>query len=418
MTAAAPARKGPQAEETEFRRLAREMQAANGLDPIPPDQYLYFLGKKEPPLQRLLALVRSLTIRRGRRSAYCVDEHGREVKMLHLEKLLGMDHGNFMRAWKEAIARGLVRRDDQTHPHRIYLCGNVKESVGYGGEETVDSVCTDTLRYLSPTQRKVYDGWRKEQQVRFYADFDHSVKYKHQLEKEAIALARQIGDRALDQVFAAYALPKTRLATAPPEAKLLQLSLVSVAMESVQTPSVPTLSRESVRTTESESVPAAPSLLSLENRERVPGSVGQSTEEPTDRPTPIDAVRNLLRNEWGAKLPGERATAPLCQQITEALAGAPLALLRNRMIQRIEKAGSFGFALVLARDIGEQWREDAAKRAKAERAREEHAVANVGQNRLLWQETLDDPQASAEEKRLAAEFLGRAQKAKATGGGQ
>lgn len=418
-TAATPARK-PMRPESQFQRLAREMESPKGLDPMPPDQYRYFLGPKESPLQRLLALVRSKTCAEGHRSAFCVDEHGKELRLADLRRELAIDWGNFRRCVEEAKARGLIRVGGRkspnggasSHPHRVFLCGSVAESVGYK-EQADSSTSLYRLVLLTPEQRKIYDGWAAEKQVRFYADFERVVKYKDDVEKEAIALARAITDRALDQVLAAHALPKKRLPKQRVEPKLVRLAL----LESVQTESVPTRGHESVPTEECESVPAAASLLSLEKTESVPGSVGQSTEEPTDRPTPIDAIRNLLRNEWGAKLPGERATTPLCEQIVEALAGAPLALLRNRMIQRIEKAESFGFALVLARDIGEQWREDAAKRAKAERAREEHAVANVGQNRLLWQETLDDPQASAEEKRLAVEFLGRAQKAKATGGG-
>ncbi len=57
------------------------MQAmgAKSFDPIPPDQYLYFLDEDETAEQRLLAWLRSKTIR-GRRSgptAYAHDERGR-----------------------------------------------------------------------------------------------------------------------------------------------------------------------------------------------------------------------------------------------------------------------------------------------------------------------------------------------------
>lgn len=429
-TAAAPARKKVP-NQSEVSALMAEMGSAKGFDPMPPDQYLYFLGKKEPPLQRLLAMVRACTVQRGRRSPHCVDERGKDLRLADLEKLLDMEHGNFKRVMREATERGLIRvgraepgngraAHNSRHPHRIYLCGSVAESKGYEEGEEKGGVCTDPLRFLSPTQKEVYAGWRKDQQERFYAEFDCAVNYKLQVEREAIALARHIGDRALDQVFAAHALPKTRLATAPPESKLLQLTLVPVVDGSVQTRSVPTPASGPVHTAIRESVPSAASLLPSEKIEARPQPVSQSTPETTaktaERPTDrhadagdygakTQALKTLLIDEYGRRFPGDIPSPPLCAQILTALAGAPLELLQTHLRQRSKSATGMGFAIRLAEDVGRRWQIEAPARAQAAAAGAQHAQANREETRTICQETLDDPRASVEDKELARELL-------------
>jgi hypothetical protein len=424
-----------------------DMGSTKGFDPMPPDQYLYFLGKKEPPLQRLLALVRSCTIQRGRRSAYCVDERGKEMRPADLERALQMEHGNFNRALREAVGRGLIRigraeagngrsAHNSRHLQRVYLCGSVEESKGYEEGEEKGGVCTDPLRFLSPSQRKVYAGWQKEQQQRFYAEFDSAVNYKLQVEREAIALARHIGDRALDQVFAAHALPKNRLATEPPTSQLLQLTLVAGATTqqngSVQTRSVPTRAGESVPTAKRESVPSAASLLPSENTEGAFESVGQSlpkaAEGPTDRPAEsldygakIAALKTLLIDEYGRRFPGETPSSRLCASILAALEGAPLELLQIQIRQRMKSSTSMGFALKLAEDVAQRWREDAVAREKAEAGRTEREERERIAHALDWEDvaakTLADPDVSAEDRQYAEEIIETARAAKAAGGG-
>ncbi|MES2135767.1 MAG: hypothetical protein V4502_01735 [Pseudomonadota bacterium] len=193
MSAAAPARKLPR-EQSEVARLMTEMGSTKGFDPMPPDQYLYFLGKAEPPLQRLLALVRSLTIRVGHWSPYCVDEHGKELRLADLQRLLDIDHGNFQRAVREAKARGLVRigsndagsnrtGHNSRHPYRVYLCGSVAESTVYNGGEEKGGVSADTEQKAKPAwlrlslaQRARVLEWPLETQVRFYIQIAAAVE--------------------------------------------------------------------------------------------------------------------------------------------------------------------------------------------------------------------------------------------------
>ena len=408
-----------------------DMGSTKGFDPMPPDQYLYFLGKKEPPLQRLLALVRSLTIQRGRRSPYCVDERGKEMRPADLERALQMEHGNFNRALREAVGRGLIRigrggpsesrsTHNSRHPQRVYLCGSVEESKGYKEGEENGGVCTDPLRFLSPSQRKVYAGWRNDQQERFYAEFDSAVNYKLQVEREAIALARHIGDRALDQVFAAHALPKNRLATEPPTSRLLQLTLVAGAPQqngSVQTRSVPTRASESVPTTKRESVPSGASLLPSEKTEIDVESVGRSTPKEdrlTDEAALEAEVKAALKREWAAQLPLDSPTPRLIRNVMAGLRGAPVALLAERMRQRRLSATGYGFAVVLANDVGIAWMEAAERRLADQAAANQREAEHLDQNRKIWRATLTDPKASDEEKALARELL--AEKASAAGG--
>lgn len=436
MSAAATARKRApsRASGSPNDELMRAMGSTKGADPIPPDQYLYFLGKSEPPLQRLLALVRSKTIRYQHRSAHCVDDSGKDLRPADLERLLEMDHGNFKRTMREAVERGLIRvggrdeGDHRAHRSRIYLCGSVVESTGYKEGEEKGGVCTDPLRYLSPGQRKIYDAWPGAQQERFYADFNPAVKYKEQLEREAIALARHIADRKLDEVFAAHALPKTRLATQPPESKLLQLNLVAGGMSqlngSVQTQSVPTQASESVRTTKRESVPSGASLLPSEKTETCFGSVGQSAangraEGPTDRPS-LSSIKALMLDEYGRRFPSDSPSVPLCQNVADAMGAAPLELLRERMRQRAGKATGMGFALALAKEVGTRWLEGAAERAAAtqrgfaSQRREAEAALALTDADTNDPELLREIQADA---RRVLEHIDREQ-SKAAGGGQ
>jgi hypothetical protein len=411
-TAAAPARKGPVPEESEFRRLAREMESPKGLDPIPPDQIAYFLPKTEPPLQRLLALVRMTTCAKGRRSAHCVDEAGKELRLADLRRMLAMDWGNFRRTVEEAKTRGLIRigdRHHRAHPHRVFLCGTVAESVGYK-ELAEEATSLYRLVLLTPEQRKLYDAWPVEKQTRFYADFERAVKYKEEIEQEAIALAREITEGELNRVYAEHELPKKRLPKRRAEPTRVQLRLI----ESVQTESVPTPGVESVQTEKSKSVQAEngrASLLCLENYQSKEGkSVGQSSERPTDRHADAgdygaktQALKTLLIEEY-ARFP-ESPKPRLLAQILATLDGAPLEWLRLRIRQRIGSATSMGQALNLAEDVAARWNEEAPARAAAAAAARRHTEANEQEMQQLYRETLTDPRASHEDKELAREFL-------------
>lgn len=281
--------------------LMIEMESTKGFDPMPPDQYRYFLGKKESPLQRLLALVRARTIARGHRSAYCVDEIGRELRQADLRRELAMDWGNFRRAFAEAIARKLIRMGSRSsptdggpdrphrknggassHPNRVYLCGSIKESVGYKYTEE-GGTSLYRLVLLTPTQRKLYDGWPAEKQARFYAEFEAAVNRKDQIEREALARARAVAAPIVDAVLSMHGLPVKRL-------------------KSVQTESVPTDDRESV--------PSAPSLLPLENSESVPSTSSTTTGDAKPTPAARDDAALPSIEETARKAAGfERLSA-------------------------------------------------------------------------------------------------------------
>src|SRR5260370_14600657 len=79
----------------------------------------------------------------------------------------------------------------------------------------------------------------------------------------------------------------------------------------------------------------------------------------------LEQIRKLLLDELGDKLPGDAPSDVLCQRIHRALAGGPLewvtdgsrgiGLLRHRIRKRFYSIDSFGFAELLAQDVGKYW---------------------------------------------------------------
>lgn len=110
--------------------LMRLMGSKKGSDPIPPDQYLYFLEDPDPE-QRVPAYVRSKTIRMGHRSPFCVDEHARPITLDRLAADCGWQPSHASEYLSRLETKGLVRTErGGTEPGtekdlRIYLCGRV-----------------------------------------------------------------------------------------------------------------------------------------------------------------------------------------------------------------------------------------------------------------------------------------------------
>jgi hypothetical protein len=392
--AAAPARKratGP----GELAGLMAAMGSTKGFDPMPPDQYLYFLGKKESPLQRLLALVRSKTIRKDHRSAHCVDENGKELRQADLRRELGMDWGNFRRALNEAVARGLVRvgsRSSPTeaaasrshrqnggasaHPHRVLLCGSVAESIGYE-EATKDALVSTDSSWITPAHLKIVAGWPKERQDRFYGEFHSEVKLIRQIEADLIAKARDVRAARLDRLFSAHELPRKHLPKRrAPESRLVQVTLLAAAIfESAQTQSVLTSAPESVPTDARASVPTAASLLTqrttrgeetssssvvISGAQRGDDDEGGSYLETFEsvREWMQDYARDFGRGALGSPDP------PIVRRVVEALNGASLAQLEQLSIrmfaQGLGPRQSYGWFVTV---VEEEFRENQNKKS-------------------------------------------------------
>lgn len=378
MSAPAPARKGPAPIEGDAplrtTALMKAMGSPTGAwDPFPPAQHQYWSGIGEPPLMRLMALVWSLTVGYGHRSPYCVDEEGREVRLRQLQKRLGMDDGNFRRTWQSAVARGLIRiggrneASGRKHPHRVYLLANCKPiSISSLGEKT----SLYRLVLLTPAQRKICDGWPVEKQNRFYADLEAAVNYKKQVEKEAIALARAMGDQRVDQAFLVHDLPKRRRRAEPPRVELVQLTLL--AGESVQTSSVQTSTTESAHTSKSESVQTALSLLTSEkNREEESSSSvvplqkdDDHDERQSDLFTEIGKWMRLFSQRSGRDL-GDPDRA-IIRRVVRGMNGCSLEdlarLLRRLHEKCMKPASSYGW---IAAVVEEEFRDGLPANQKA-----------------------------------------------------
>lgn len=383
--APAPARKTPASEGApdagtrKLSTLMREMGSLTGeYTGTPPDQLNYFLGKAESPLQRLLAIVRAKTLGRGHRSPYCVDDAGKELRQADLRRELGMEWGNFRRAMTEAVARGLIRvggaepgnnrsTHNSRHLHRVFLCATVPESVGYR-ENTDFSTSLYRLVTLTPAVRKIVGGWSAEAQQRFYASLEVAVKYKRQVEAEALAAARAEGDRAVGNVMAEFRLPVKKLPKRAAEPKLVRIQLVSASgNESVQTQSEQTSASESVRTDERESVRTAPSLLCSEKTEKRDSSSSSELSLPVQRDDDDDLHREVAEwmrsysTEHGRDL-GEPDPA-IVRRVVRAMHGASLAELdefsTRLLARRVGPSQTYGWFVAV---VEEEFHESKTKK--------------------------------------------------------
>jgi hypothetical protein len=187
------------------------------------------------------------------------------------------------------------------------------------------------------------------------------------------------------RIFADYELPKGRLPKRRVDAGLVHVEVLAPPenlVRFVQTP---------VRTEPKNGfVRRAASLLPSEDFQRTtsrasqPASSGTENRtytagRPDERAQFRERIRTLLIYELAipTDIPGD----PLCRQIEEALAGAPLeSLLASIRVKKakILRAASYGFCLPLAISVGEAWVAGAKMRERAEmsaRAREAEMAA-------------------------------------------
>jgi hypothetical protein len=96
---------------------------AKRYDPIPPDQYLFFLTSDDDE-QRYLAYIRQHTIGYPNRSAFAVNPDGSPVSQGQIARACFYGHKRNAAAVGERVAaKGLISFDERG---RIYLCGEVK----------------------------------------------------------------------------------------------------------------------------------------------------------------------------------------------------------------------------------------------------------------------------------------------------
>lgn len=438
--------------------------------------------KRGEGIERVLAWVKLNSVARG--SPFCVNASGDALTSKEAAKDLGLAPQTVKNCCTILAAQGRIRlqkgyriwyRADVAEPaaprlprERGERDDEPEETQSGGrneGEEASESeyrvhgifpeYLTDFIKKLSPAKKATLDAystWRK----RLFAD--------------GMAALRAIDEQVQDTTLLSLGVNKKRLPKRrQADSKWVQLSLLdtpsfldpakySVHGRPVQSTDLPAYKPDSgfVRGTS-----APPILIAVEPLTRtLKESVSQSPPRPTDRHADSDdygaktqALKTLLLDEYGRRFPGETPSTRLCASVLAALAGAPLELLQVQIRQRMKSSTSMGFALKLAEDVGERWKEDRPRYEQAEReriarekrekqidalrtqelvddcrrvlsnpkasgkerqeaqeyldlvAKTRHASANREETRALCQETLDDPRASGQDKELARDVL-------------
>jgi hypothetical protein len=285
---------------------------------------------------------------------------------------------------------------------------------------------------LSAAQRRAIGEWPKEHQQRFYEQFNPAVKRCREIEAEAIALARRLGEPIRHAVLRDFGLPPEPLPAFQPRL------LAPLSPAGGSTATWPYTDATGGRT-------ASPSLLTSENyqSQSVNSVEGSSSAARKDRPTDaaarsgntpkapqgehgahrkptealapppprpdvpgapvgeLEAIAAMLREALAEVLPGHVPGPTLCPRILTALDGAPLVLLKMRLLGTPQRKfqppkGSLGFAVELARDVGEAWRAGEAERERQQASRAAKASA-ASDAAMLDEESLATARAIAED---------------------
>jgi hypothetical protein len=398
---------------TQLMGECRESGQGGNWNPEAAEHWRWQLLNGEGP-ERLLAWVKLNTI--GHQSPFAVDEHGRVLRIESAAADLGLAIQTCKNYCSQLQSEGRIRLKKA----RMYYRADVPETAPRPSEGDEES---DEEYFVQSTfPAYLIDFYRKqspEKRATMVAQMKAFRSWHHEVMAEGVAGLRAEISRVEITLHQSWGATKISLVKSEPaDRKWTQLALIA-APDFVQSTSTKNLS-SAAYTAENGSVQNGASLLPSDgDRDKPIKSVGQSTaaaqiedDRPTDAGRLESEIKAALQKEWGKLLPLDSPTPTLIRKIAAALRGAPVAQLVERMRQRRSSATGYGFAAVLANDVGVAWMESAEERAKAAAARERHAQANREETALLCQETLNDPRASEEEKQLAREVL----KASAAGG--
>ena len=151
-------------------------------DPTPVDQIDFFLDEipGESALQRMLAWLRTHTIRRGRWKSYAVDENGNEVPIERMAADLGWKVKWAQEVWRHGESHGLCRRDKH-FPSRLYLCGKVKRRISTAKSDGCERSgrCTPDYSFVPPKslERQMVD-WGAERRAATVARLERQHQWK------------------------------------------------------------------------------------------------------------------------------------------------------------------------------------------------------------------------------------------------
>ena len=257
-------------------RLMKEMGSPNGSDPIPPSSYLYFLDDPNP-VQRVLAWVRSKTIRKGHRKYYAVDLAGNTLTLSHLAAdCFNGNLGNAYSAWKDAEGQGLVQKDDG----RLCLCGNVAPRMATGKsipnqQLTEDEVfCTENRSVLrTEKQRLEFLTLPAAEREAFKRACPRFREWSRAAEAEALAAVRARIAAEEKLLLDSFGICRQNGKKRPPKERppCIELKVISVPEFYVQKTSASVQTESAVMDkAENGSVQNAPTLLGFSEEHREP----------------------------------------------------------------------------------------------------------------------------------------------------
>lgn len=428
MSAAAPARIKP----TELMKACGSKTGR--WEPESADQWRWSV-KYGSGGERLLALIKLWSVARG--SPWCVDDKGHPATTEDLCRELELKPQtvrNYLAALK---AQGRIRHKKG----RVWFRADVPEAIPnqeppYSAPGIFPGYVIDFIKTLSP-----------ERQEEITAILEAGEADDQRVYNEAVNQVRAcIATRKLNR-FRAAGLPKRKLPKnqTPPAPKRVQLALTfldtpepEAAPEAAKPPGKIRGAKENPYSAQSTKIPGAGSvsllsLTSLEGSKQVSRpvkSLGEHQNRPadrTDRPDPPQRAegpstpKESPREEKASRknveeailrvlgpATGETPSPKLIDEVVTALGGAPVDRFAAGLSRKRHKAISMGFARSIAAEVGQGWAteskqrdEDEARRGAEERRRRDEA-------RDLARATLDDPDASESEKKLALEILGGA----------
>lgn len=409
MSAAAPARKGPQPGQMKPTELMQACGSKSGQwQPESPDHWRWQLKNGEGP-ERALAWVKLNSI--GRASPCCVNAAGERLRIEHMAADCDWKIHTAENYCALLVSEGRIRIQ---RGKAIWYRADVPESSATAPDEDPNSrvhgswptYLIDFIKSLPPEKKVIteaYEEWRR----RLFAD--------------GMAALRRIDEQVQDSTLLAVGVNEKDLPERPPDKPR------TVALAQHETPAFigSRVQGRDVYAAESGSVrgsKTAPILIGVNSSLAIhTKSVSQSGAGPTDRhedapdyAAQFTDLKTLLIGEYGRRFPGETPSSKLCASIITELQGAPLERLRVHIRQRMQAATGMGFALSLAQDVGRRWAEEKEARAKAETARLAEEKRLNEHYRAQARAVLADPEAHPRDIEWAKELL--AEKAAAAGG--
>lgn len=328
------------------KQLMEHMGSDKGSDPIPPDQYLYFLNDSDPR-QRMLAFVRSKTIRHGHRCRYCVDEHGQPIILEQVAAHFSWTMKYARAIWLELENEGLVFEVEG----RLHLSGKVTlppdpekcnpTEKGFCTESFADYL-THQIEQLEPDVRAKFDR-----------DYQTYSRYERKVKAEAVALARSLLEPRQAQFFARFGIDvkhykKRRNGEGKEMLKVEWAELPDEFVQILQTDSVQTEIPNSYNA-KNGSVQNSYPLVITEEEEKVSQSVPPGSD---DRLTDIE---NAIPEALTAGL-HDTPSPELLRRISRNLGDAPLERFTERIYARWKSITSLGLLAELALDVGKAWK--------------------------------------------------------------